>query len=64
MNHLENATPRVSIFQVSPLYSMPGWYFKSQGCRYSVGPFLDRKDAEDAAQQLAKQCINGAERTL
>lgn len=38
-------------FWLSPLFAESGWYFKSPN-RRTVGPFIDREDAEDAAKTL------------
>ncbi len=50
---------KICFFNLSPLYSIPGWYFKAIGCRHSVGPFMDLEDARDAARALASTCLTG-----
>ena len=38
-------------FWLSPLFAKTGWYFRSYG-RRTIGPFIDREKAEDAAKTL------------
>ena len=48
----ENRQLNPRFFWLSPLFAESGWYFKSPD-RRTVGPFVDREDAEDAAKTLA-----------
>ena len=42
-------------FQLSPLFTMPGWYFLVRdGSPH--GPFLTRDEAKSAAKLLADEC--------